>query len=162
VIPGAECYVGRNDNPSFSPCGSFLLHPGLLNISVSHCPAHPGTIKKTIKKFRLKLARSRSACFRKLSGMPLARRARTRYVTVLCAYWTRVASPRCTGFDNDGTLAGVCVQSRRRRARSCTGGTRLASFRSRGAFIRGPHVFISFPCPLARHRTYWALNDKTY
>ena len=52
VIPGAECYVGRNDNPSFSPCGSFfsLLRPGLLNLSVSHCPPLPGTIKKTIKK----------------------------------------------------------------------------------------------------------------
>lgn len=25
VIPGAECYVGRNDNPSFSPCNFFLF-----------------------------------------------------------------------------------------------------------------------------------------
>ena len=29
VIPGAECYVGRNDNPSFSSCGSFSI-PRLL------------------------------------------------------------------------------------------------------------------------------------
>jgi cation transport protein ChaC len=25
VIPGAECYVGRNDNPSFSSCGLFSI-----------------------------------------------------------------------------------------------------------------------------------------
>ena len=30
VIPGVECYVGRNDNPSFSSCGSF---------STPHIPA---------------------------------------------------------------------------------------------------------------------------
>ena len=29
VIPGAECYVGRNDNPSFSSCRLFSI-PHLL------------------------------------------------------------------------------------------------------------------------------------
>jgi cation transport protein ChaC len=34
VIPGAECYVGRNDNPSFSSCGSFSTpHLPVFHIS---------------------------------------------------------------------------------------------------------------------------------
>ncbi len=37
VIPGAECYVGRNDNPSFSSCGSLSI-PCLLAFHISPPP----------------------------------------------------------------------------------------------------------------------------
>jgi hypothetical protein len=38
VIPGAECYVGRNDNPSFSSCAPFLSIPHLPPFHISPPP----------------------------------------------------------------------------------------------------------------------------
>jgi hypothetical protein len=58
VIPGAECYVGRNDNPSFSSCGLSLPH---IYQRFTFLP------KKILAD---QLVRSRSANFRMLSGVP--------------------------------------------------------------------------------------------
>jgi hypothetical protein len=36
VMPGVECYVGRNDNPSFSSCGRpFSIHSTAFHIKFS-------------------------------------------------------------------------------------------------------------------------------
>ena len=86
VIPGAECYVGRNDNPSFS---SSILSPAPRLQSVSYSPPLPSLTNFFFGTFlvmtNLQLVRSRSANFRKLSGVPWVRQAQTRYVTVLSA-----------------------------------------------------------------------------
>jgi hypothetical protein len=69
VIPGAECYVGRNDNPSFSSCRSFhLFH---LYRRFTFLPSKFFLVcLKTLNASRLQLVRSRSARFRILSGVP--------------------------------------------------------------------------------------------
>jgi hypothetical protein len=59
VISSAECYVARNDNPSFS------ASPPLLSIPSTNA--------------RRKLARNHLERSRMLSGMPWALQGRTRY-----------------------------------------------------------------------------------
>jgi hypothetical protein len=65
VIPGAECYVGRNDNPSFSSCGLFSI-PRLPAFHMFSPPPFP----KFVSGRRLQLVRSHLANFRILSGVP--------------------------------------------------------------------------------------------
>jgi hypothetical protein len=48
VIPGAECYVGRNDNPSFSSCRLSLFHIHTGYTGVSHFFPQPFPSKKKI------------------------------------------------------------------------------------------------------------------
>ncbi len=69
VIPGAECYVGRNDNPSFSPCGLSPFHRIAFHIP----PPPPAFFSKfflRVSRLQFQLVRSRSARFRILSGVP--------------------------------------------------------------------------------------------
>jgi hypothetical protein len=83
VIPGAECYVGRNDNPSFSqsvsPCRAGLSsHFSILTQRFTPSKKKKNSLHALVSS-TLQLVLSRSASFQIQFGMPRARRARTRY-----------------------------------------------------------------------------------
>jgi hypothetical protein len=117
VIPGAECYVGRNDNPSFGACvPSSLLVPHPL-IFDDH-----------------KSARSPSAHSRIPSGMRWVRQARTRYAHCALDLW-HACGYYCARMDDDGMPGRTtCTNSLRLYAHSRLKHTTRISSLSRRVF----------------------------